>query len=165
MDGAVQDAINEQIRNELYSGYVYLAMSAHFEERNLTGFAHWMRLQAQEELGHGMRLFDYLLDRGGHVVLEGIDQPPTDDWGTSLEIFQHALEHEREVTRMIDALYELARDKRDNATQVALQWFITEQVEEEASADAAVDQLRRAGDNAAALLMLDQKFGARSDAD
>ncbi len=163
MDGAVQDAINEQIRNELYSGYVYLAMSAHFEERNLTGFAHWMRLQAQEELGHGMRLFDYLLDRGGHVVLEGIDQP-SPDWGTPLEIFEHALEHERQVTRMIDELYALARDKRDNATQVALQWFITEQVEEEASAEEAVDQLRMAGDNAAALLMLDQKFGARTDA-
>ncbi|HUG00289.1 MAG TPA: ferritin [Longimicrobiales bacterium] len=164
MDRAVQDAINEQIRNELYSGYVYLAMSAHFEEQNLNGFANWMRLQAQEELAHGMRLFDYLLDRGGRVVLEGIDQPPT-DWGTPLQIFEHALEHERLVTRMIDALYDLAREKQDNATQVALQWFITEQVEEEASADAAVDQLRRAGDNAAALLMLDQKFGARSDAD
>ena len=164
MDRAVQDAINEQIRNELYSGYVYLAMSAHFEEQNLTGFANWMRLQAQEELAHGMRLFDYLLDRGGRVVLEGIDQPPT-DWGTPLQIFEHALEHERRVTGMIDALYDLAREKRDNATQVALQWFITEQVEEEASADAAVDQLRRAGDNAAALLMLDQKFGARSEAE
>jgi ferritin len=164
MDRAVQDAINEQIRNELYSGYVYLAMSAHFEEQNLTGFANWMRLQAQEELAHGMRLFDYLLDRGGRVVLEGIEQPPT-DWGTPLQIFEHALEHERRVTGMIDALYDLAREKRDNATQVALQWFITEQVEEEASADAAVDQLRRAGDNAAALLMLDQKFGARSEAE
>jgi ferritin len=164
MDRAVQDAINEQIRNELYSGYVYLAMSAHFEEQNLTGFANWMRLQAQEELAHGMRLFDYLLDRGGRVVLEGIEQPPT-DWGTPLQIFEHALEHERRVTGMIDALYDLAREKRDNATQVALQWFITEQVEEEASADAAVDQLRRAGDNAAALLMLDQKFGARAEAE
>lgn len=163
MDGAVQDAINEQIKNELYSGYVYLAMSAHFEERNLNGFAHWMRLQAQEELGHAMRLFDYLQDRGGHVVLEAIDQPPT-KWSEPLAIFEHALEHERKVTGMIDDLYGLAREKRDNATQVALQWFITEQVEEEASAEAAVDQLRVAGDNAAALLMLDQKFGARTAA-
>jgi ferritin len=164
MDEALQDAVNEQIRNELYSGYVYLAMAAHFEERALSGFAHWMRLQAREELGHGMRLFDYLLDRGGHVVLEAIDQPPT-EWGTPLEIFRHALEHERKVTGMIDALYDLARDKQDNATQVALQWFITEQVEEEASAEQAVDQLRMAGDNAAALLMLDQKFGARTNAE
>lgn len=163
MDDAVQDAINEQIRNELFSGYVYLAMSAHFEERNLTGFARWMRLQAQEELGHAMRLFDYLLDRGGHVALDAIEQPPT-EWGTPLGIFEHALEHERSVTGMIDALYDLAREKQDNATQVALQWFITEQVEEEASAEAAVDQLRMAGDNAAALLMLDQRFGARTAA-
>lgn len=164
MDGSIQDAINEQIRNELYAGYVYLAMSAHFEEANLSGFAHWMRLQAQEELHHGMRLFDYLLDRGGSVVLEGIDKPPT-DWGSPLSIFEHALEHERSVTKRIDDLYELAEQKHDHATQVALQWFITEQVEEEASAEAAVDQLRMAGDNAAALLMLDQKFGARSDAE
>lgn len=164
MDDAVQDAINEQIRNELFSGYVYLAMSAHFEERNLTGFARWMRLQAQEELGHAMRLFDYLLDRGGHVALDAIEQPPT-EWGTPLGIFEHALEHERSVTGMIDALYDLAREKQDNATQVALQWFITEQVEEEASAEAAVDQLRMAGDNAAALLMLDQRFGARTAAE
>ncbi|HSM36176.1 MAG TPA: ferritin [Longimicrobiales bacterium] len=163
MDEALQEAVNEQIRNELYSGYVYLAMAAHFEEQALSGFAHWMRLQAKEELGHGMRLFDYLLDRGGHVVLEAIDQPPT-EWGTPLEIFRHALEHERKVTGMIDALYDLARDKQDNATQVALQWFITEQVEEEASAEQAVDQLQMAGDNAAALLMLDQKFGARTNA-
>jgi ferritin len=164
MNEALQDAVNEQIRNELYSGYVYLAMAAHFEERALTGFAHWMRLQAREELGHGMRLFDYLLDRGGHVTLEAIDQPPT-EWGTPLEIFSHALEHERQVTGMIDALYDLAREKQDHATQVALQWFITEKVEEEASAEQAVDQLRMAGDNAAALLMLDQKFGARTNAE
>ncbi|MEN8376650.1 MAG: ferritin [Gemmatimonadota bacterium] len=161
MDAAVRDAINDQIRNELYSGYVYLAMAAHFEENNLSGFAHWMRLQAQEELGHGMRLYDYLLDRGGHVTLEAIEQPPV-EWGSPLSIFEHALEHERSVTGMIDALYELAKEKHDHATQVALQWFITEQVEEEASAEDAVAQLRMAGDNAAALLMLDQKFGART---
>lgn len=164
MKSVVRDAINEQIKDELYSGYLYLAMSAHFESENLQGFARWMRLQAQEELGHAMRLFDYLNHRGAPVKLQAIDQPPS-EFGSTLEIYEAALEHEREVTGMINRLYELAVQEKDYPTQQALLWFIEEQVEEEDQASAAVDQLRMAGDNKAALLMLDRQFGARADAD
>ena len=160
MDAEVQDAINEQIKHELHSAYVYLAMSAHFEDQDLSGFAHWMRLQAQEELGHAMRLFDYVLERGGQVELDAIDKPKA-TWGSPVEIFRHALEHEKKVTELIHELYDLAEDKHDHATQVHLQWFITEQVEEEDSAARAVNRLEMAGDNAAAVLMLDESFGTR----
>ncbi len=161
MDTAVQDAINKQIRDELFSGYMYLSMSAHFEDGNLPGFAHWMRLQAQEELEHAMRLFDYMNRRGGRVVLQAVDQPPV-EFGSALSIFEQALEHERFVTGLINKLYELSAEKGDWATQQELQWFIAEQVEEEDSAGRAVDQLRMAADDSAALLMLDQQFAART---
>ena len=161
MDEAVQDAINEQIKNELFSGYMYLSMSAHFENGNLPGFAHWMRLQAQEELEHAMRFFDYVNRRGGRIVLHAVDQPPV-EFGTPLSVFEQALEAERSVTGLIHKLYELAAEKGDWATQQELQWFIAEQVEEEDSAGRAVDQLRMAGDDSAALLMLDQQFAARA---
>jgi ferritin len=160
MDTKVLDAVNEQIRNELYAAYLYLSMSAHFEDANFPGFAAWMRLQAQEELSHAMRLFDYLLRRGSHVELRAIDQPPS-EFGSPAEVFQAALEHERHVTQSIHAIYKLAGEHADFATQQELQWFITEQVEEEDSAETAVEQLRMAGDDSAALLMLDREFGAR----
>ena len=160
MDTAIQKAINKQIGLELYSAYVYLAMSAHFAEQNFDGFASWMRGQASEEQAHAMRLFDYLLERGAHVELGAVGAPPV-EFGTPLQIYQEALGHEQEVTRSIHAIYELAREKKDYATEIMLQWFITEQVEEEASAEAAVEQLRLAGDNASALLMLDRQFGQR----
>jgi ferritin len=160
MDKSIQDAINKQIGLELYSAYVYLAMSAHFAEHNFDGFASWMRSQAQEEQGHAMRLFDYLLDRGAHVDLGAVKAPP-EKFGSPLEIYEEALGHEQEVTRSIHELYALARDKKDFATEIELQWFITEQVEEEATAETAVEQLRLAGDNPSALLMLDHQFGQR----
>ncbi len=161
MDEAVQDAVNEQIKDELFSGYMYLSMTAHFENGNLPGFAHWMRLQAQEELAHAMRLFDYMNRRGGRVVLQAVNQPPV-EFGSALSVFEQALEHERLVTGLIHKLYELAAEKGDWATQQELQWFIAEQVEEEDSAGRAVDQLRMAGDDSVALLMLDQQFAARA---
>jgi ferritin len=160
MNAAVQDAFNEQIKNELFSGYLYLSMSAHFDNENLPGFANWMRLQAQEELAHAMRLFDYVLRRGGQVELQGIDAPPT-EFGTPLSIFESVLEHERAVTGMIHALFELSGKEGDWAAQQELQWFIAEQVEEEDSASTARDQVRMAGDDQAALLMLDQQLGSR----
>ncbi|MFQ5537175.1 MAG: ferritin [Gemmatimonadota bacterium] len=160
MDKEIQDAINEQIRAELYSAYLYLAMSAHFAERNFDGFAQWMRLQAQEEVGHAMRFFDYVLRRGGHVELHTVEAP-TADFGSPADIFAAALEHEKKVTAMIRSIYELARRREDFATEQKLQWFIAEQVEEEESAGRAAEQLKMAGDNMAALLMLDQRFGAR----
>jgi ferritin len=160
MNAAVQDAFNEQIKNELFSGYLYLSMSAHFDNENLPGFANWMRLQAQEELAHAMRLFDYVLRRGGQVELQGIDAPPT-EFGSPLSIFESVLEHERAVTGMIHALFELSGKEGDWAAQQELQWFIAEQVEEEDSASTARDQVRMAGDDQAALLMLDQQLGSR----
>lgn len=164
MDVSVQTALNEQIKHELESAYLYLAMCAHFEAVNFPGFARWMRLQAQEELGHAMRLFDYIHDRGGQVELQALSKPPT-DFGTPASIFEQALEHEKLVTRLIEQLHEKASTQKDYATQVFLHWFITEQVEEEKSASTAVDQLRMADNAPAALLMLDGRFGTRSAAE
>jgi ferritin len=156
----VEDAINEQIKNELYSAYLYLAMSAHFEVANLPGFAHWMRLQSQEEVEHAMKFFDYVNERGGRVVLQVIDQPPV-EFKLPLDIFQQALEHEQKVTGMINNLYALAVKENDYPTQVMLQWFIEEQVEEEKSAGDVVEQLRMIGDHTQGLFMLDRQLGAR----
>src|SRR5437763_14857868 len=125
---SVQDAINEQIKNELYSAYVYLSMSAYCESTNLPGFANWMRMQSREEVGHAMKLFDFILDRGGHVVLEAIEKPPI-EFKSPIDLAERTLEHERRVTGMIERLYELAITENDYATQAQLQWFITEQVE------------------------------------
>lgn len=157
---ALQEAINEQLKNELYSGYLYLSMSAYCEAINLPGFAHWMRLQSQEEVSHAMKFFDYLNDRDSHVVLQAIDQPPT-DFKSPLDIFQRALEHEQKVTAMIHQLYELAVKENDYPTQVELQWFITEQVEEEKTASDIVEQLKMVGDHTPGLLMLDRQLAAR----
>ncbi len=157
---ALQDAVNEQIRNELYSAYLYLAMSAHFDEQSLLGFAKWMRMQAREEVTHAMKLFDYMGDRGGHIALKSIDGPPA-TFDSPLEIFRQALAHEQEVTRMIHDLYALAGRENDYPTQVALQWFVSEQVEEEKTATDIVDQLEMAGDNRGALLLLDREMAGR----
>jgi ferritin len=156
----VQDAINEQINHELFSAYVYLSMSAYFECSNLPGMAAWMRAQAQEEVAHGMKLFDFINDRGGRVILKPIDGPPTEFKGP-LDVFEQSLKHEQKVTGLIHKLYEQANKVNDFATQVALQWFITEQVEEEKSADLIVEQLKMIGNDRPALLILDRELGAR----
>lgn len=156
----LEDAINEQINKELYSAYLYLSMSAYCESVNLPGFANWMRVQAQEELGHAMMLFDHVNDRGGRVVLKAIDQPiPV--WKSPLEMFEQVLKHERKVTGLIDQLYAVAVKENDYATQMQLQWFITEQVEEEKNAGAMVEQLKLIGDQTAPLLMLDKQLSTR----
>ena len=160
LDQDMQNAINTQIRNEYYSSYLYLSMSAYCESRNFPGFASWLRRQSEEELVHAMKLFDYMADRGARVVLESIDQPPS-EFGTLLEVFEEVLEHEREVTGMINSLYDLALSQNDHATSVVLHWFIEEQVEEEKSAEDAVEKLRLAADNGAALMILDADLGSR----
>ncbi|MGH7168345.1 MAG: ferritin [Nitrospiraceae bacterium] len=157
---ALQDAINGQIQHEFYSAYLYLSMSAHFETVHLPGCARWMRLQSQEEASHAMKLFDFVLEREGRVVLQAIEQPPA-KFKSPLNVFQQALEHERKVTGMIHGLYELAAKENDYATQVMLQWFINEQVEEERTANDIVEQLKMIGDQPAALFMLDKDLGAR----
>lgn len=164
MDKAVQAAVNRQIAREFQAGYLYLAMSAHFDQASLLGFASWMRLQAQEELLHAMRLFDFMNQRGATVKLDAVEAPPT-DFGKPLSLFEDALAHEKEVTKLIHELYDLAVDKHDHATQLELQWFITEQVEEENSIGTVVDQLRMAGENEAAVLILDRELGTRSSAE
>ena len=156
----VQDAINEQIKHEFFSSYLYLSMSAHLESAHFSGFARWMRLQSQEEMSHAMKLFDFVQEREGRVVLQAIDQPPA-KFKSPLDVFQQALEHERKVTAMIHKLYDLAGKENDYATQVMLQWFITEQVEEEKTAGEAVEQLKMIGDEVTPLLMLDKQLGAR----
>jgi ferritin len=161
MKPEVLDALNDQIRMELSSGYVYLSMSAQFEADNFDGFARWMRVQASEELAHAMRLFDYVNQRGGRVDLQAVPKPQH-EFGRPLDAFSKALDHERAVTASIHRLYQLAGDHGDIATQRALDWFVTEQVEEEDNAQRAVDLLTRAGDNDAALLFLNSQFGQRA---
>lgn len=160
----VQDAINHQIKSELHSAYVYLAMTAYCEAMNLRGFAHWMRMQSQEELSHAMKLFDYANDRGGRITLQAIDAPPF-DFKSPLEMMEEVLHHERKVTAMINTLYEVAIKEHDYATQVHLQWFLTEQVEEEKNASDVVERLKLVGTQPAGLLLLDRELGARSNAE
>ena len=161
MSPKVEDAINEQIAQEFYASYLYLSMMAYFEAESLGGFAQWMRMQAQEEHGHAMKLVEFLIERGGRLELKAIDKPPA-DFESPLAVMEAALSHEQKVTARINDLYELAVAERDYPAQVMLQWFITEQVEEEASAGAIVDQLQLAGDSGGAMLMLDAKMGGRT---
>ena len=164
MNDDVRQAINEQINREFFASYLYLAMSAHFEAEALEGFAHWMRLQAREEQEHALRLVDYLLARGARVELRAIDAPPA-SFGSPLAIAEQALEHERMVSEQINRIYVLATERGDYATQVHLQWFLSEQVEEESSGETMVERMRMAGDNRAALLLLDRELAARQAED
>ncbi|HLB50510.1 MAG: ferritin [Chloroflexota bacterium] len=156
----VQDAINNQINMEFVSSYIYLSMSAHFEHENLPGFAQWMFAQGEEERLHAMKLFNFINDRGGRVTLQAIPQPPV-EFGSPLEVFQKALEHEQKVSASINNLYGLAAKESDYAAQVMLQWFVNEQVEEEKTATQIVEQLKRIGNDGPALLLLDREMGAR----
>jgi ferritin len=157
---SVEDALNDQIAHEFYAAYLYLSMMAYFESESLSGFGHWMRMQAREEVEHAMRLLDFVMDRGGKVELKALDRPAS-DFDSPLAVMGAALAHEQKVTGMINRLYELAKDEQDYPTQVLLQWFITEQVEEEASAGGIVDRLKIAGDSPSALLVLDGELAER----
>lgn len=157
----LQAALNDQITNEFHAAYLYLSMAGYFQAANLTGFAHWMTLQREEEVAHGMKIFDFVHDRGGRVALQALPAPPP-DFESPLDVMQQALAHERAVTASINELYELAVKERDYPTQALLQWFIIEQVEEENSAQTIVEQLAMIGSDRAALLILDREFGARS---
>lgn len=157
---SMQDALNEQINKELYSSYLYLSMAAYFEAKNLPGFAKWLHLQADEEREHAMKFYTFLVDRGGRVDLKAIAAPET-DWKTSLDVFKQVYEHEQKVTASIDALYELASKEKDYPSQVMLQWFINEQVEEEKNASGIVQQLELIDAHGTAVLMLDHQLGKR----
>lgn len=156
----MEDALNQQINAELYSSYLYLSMAAHFHSVNLPGIANWMEVQAKEENGHGMKLYGYVHDRLGRVALKAIAAPET-EWASPLAAFQAVAEHEQKVTGMINKLVEQARDEKDYATDSMLTWFVSEQVEEEASADAIVQQLKMIKDSGSGLLMLDKALAKR----
>jgi len=158
----MQDALNEQINKEFFSSYLYLSMAAYFEDKNLTGFAHWMQLQADEEREHAMKFYKYILDSGGRVQLKAIDAPAT-EWKSNLEVAEQVAEHEAKVTASIHHLYELALNEKDYAAQVMLQWFITEQVEEEKNATELVAKLRLIEERGTAVLMLDHRLSKRGD--
>jgi len=158
----LQDAINEQVKNELYSGYMYLAMAAYCEGNNFPGAAKWMRMQSGEEQEHAMKLYDYVFDRGGRVTLQAIAQPPA-DYKSLLDIFEQAYSHEQKVTGMINNLYAAAAKENDYATMSMLKWFIDEQVEEERNASQVVEMLKLAGNHIPAVMMLDGRLGARAE--
>jgi ferritin len=156
----VRESFNKQITAELYSSYLYLSMAAYFESMNLPGFANWMKCQAQEELVHTMKFFTFINDRSGKVELTAIDGPPV-SWKTPLAVFEDAYKHEVKVTSLINNLVDIALAERDHAAAAFLQWFVTEQVEEEASADGVVQQLRLAGADGSGLFMLDRELATR----
>ena len=156
----VQQAINDQINEELYSSYLYLALAAHYEAMNLKGFGTWLQAQAQEEISHAMKFYSFLIERGGTVSLQAIQQPPTKFPGADTA-FRLAYDHERHITGRINALYELAKAQKDYAFEQFLHWFIDEQVEEEANTLEIAEILDRIGSHEQAIFMLDAKLGAR----
>jgi ferritin len=158
----MQDTLNAQIKEELFSSYIYLSMAAYCEANNLPGFAHWMRVQSQEELEHAMKFYGYVNDRGGHVKLQAIDQPPV-DFQSPTDIFEQTLEHEQYITGKIHDLYALAVEEKDYASQILLQWFVEEQVEEEKNASEILTTLKMIGDKGQGLIMLDRQLAQRGD--
>ena len=157
----IQDAMNDQVQREIASAYLYLSMASYFSELNLNGFAHWMRLQADEEYEHAMKFYDFILDRGGRVYLKAIAAPGT-EWKSNLEVAEEVAAHEAKVSASIHDLYELALKEKDYAAQVMLQWFITEQVEEEKNAADLVAKLKLIEERGTAVLMLDHRLSKRS---
>ena len=156
----MQAAFNKQINAELHSAYVCLSMVAYFEDANLPGFASWMRIQSQEEVEHAMRFFDFVNERMGRVVLEPIAAVPT-EWESPLAVFEDAFAHEQKISGMINDLMDLALAKKDHAARSFLNWFVDEQVEEEANADGVVQRLKMVGDSGHALYMLDREMANR----
>ena len=157
---AIQELMNEQINKELFSSYLYLSMAAYFEAKNLPGFANWMRIQSDEERGHAMKFYNFILERGGEVTLKAIDAPKT-SWSSTLEVGEEVAAHEAKVTAFIYALYELAQKEKDYPAQMMLQWFITEQVEEEKNAAEIVANLKLIEERSTAILMMDHRLAKR----
>ena len=153
-------AFNKQINAEMYSAYLYLSMEAYFQSINLTGFANWMRVQTQEEMMHAMKFYDFVFERGGKVELEAIDKPPL-SWDSPLAAMKEVLKHEQHVTALINDLVDLAIKEKDHASNIFLQWFVTEQVEEEASADAVIQRLKLVKADGSGLFMIDTELGQR----
>ncbi|MCK5065388.1 MAG: ferritin [Candidatus Fermentibacteraceae bacterium] len=156
----IEKAINSQINAELYSSYLYVSMGMYFESEDMSGAAKWMNAQAQEELVHAEKFMNYVNERGGRVVLEAIEKPPV-EWESGLATFEAALDHERKVSSLINELVFLARSENDYMTDNFLQWFVSEQVEEEASVGEVVRKMRLAGESGGGRFMIDKELGLR----
>lgn len=156
----LNDALNGQINAELYSSYLYLSMSAWFAGKSLSGFANWMRVQAQEELFHATKMFDYVNERGGTVVLAAIDKPEN-TWESPLVVMEQVARHEEHVTQLINDLINCALEERDHASNIFLQWYITEQVEEEANVGETLNKLKMVGKDSAGMFAMDLEMGKR----
>jgi len=157
---AMQDAMNEQINKEVFSSYLYLSMAAYFEDKSLPGFANWMRIQSDEEREHAMKFYDFILERGGKVQLKAVDAPKT-EWNSTMEVVEEVAAHEANVTASINSLYELSMKEKDYPAQIMLQWFITEQVEEERNAAEIVASLKMIEARETAVLQLDHRLSKR----
>ncbi|MCP3888083.1 MAG: ferritin [Desulfobulbaceae bacterium] len=153
-------ALNEQVNAELFSSYLYLGMSAWFSEKSLNGFASWMRVQAQEEMSHAMKIYNFILERGGNIQLTTIEKPES-EWGSPLEVVQEVANHEAKVTGLVNDLVDVALEQRDHATNIFLQWFVTEQVEEEASVGDVLERAKMIGDDSAGMFALDMEMAKR----
>jgi ferritin len=156
----IETAINKQINAELYSAYLYLSMESYFHSKNLRGFANWMRTQALEEFTHADRLYKHVIDRGGRVIMDAIAKPPS-EWKSPSEVFDNSYKHEQAVTKLIHNLMELAESEKDHAAKSMLQWFVDEQVEEEASADEIVQKIKMMKGMEGGLFMLDKELAQR----
>jgi len=156
----IEEALNGQVNAELYSAYLYLSMESYFKSLDLNGFANWMRVQTQEEMVHAMKIYDFINGRGGRILLKAIEGPPT-QWDSPRAVFEAAYTHEQKVTGLINGLVDLAIKEKDHATHTFLQWFVNEQVEEEASADTVVQQLKMMENAPGGLFMLDRELAQR----
>lgn len=161
LDKKMERALNDQINAELYSAYLYLSMAAFFSAINLKGFATWMRVQSMEEQAHAKKFYDFIIERGGRVILTAIEAPPV-EWESPLETFENVLEHEKVVTGRINDLVNLAQELKDHASNSFLQWFIDEQVEEESSADEIIQSLKLNKDNTGGLFLIDKELSQRT---
>lgn len=153
-------ALNDQVNAELFSSYLYLSMSAWFSERSLAGFASWMRVQAQEELTHGMKIYDYILERGGSVQLTAIEQPES-VWKSAVDVLEEVAKHEAKVTGLINDLVDVALGEKDHAANIFLQWFVAEQVEEEASVGEVFERTKMIDGNSGGMFAMDMELGKR----
>lgn len=157
----MEDAFNSQVAAEFYSAHLYLSMASYLDSIDLPGFANWMRIQYQEEVTHGEKIFDYVIERDGRAILKGFEAPP-EEWKSVLEVFEEAYKHEQKVTSLIHGLVDIALAEKDHASQVFLQWFVNEQVEEEASVKAIVQQLKLLGESKGGLFQIDRELGRRA---
>lgn len=161
MNQRVEKALNEQVNAELYSAYLYLSMAAYCESQNFSGFANWMKVQAQEELFHATKMFDYIHERGGKALLTAIEGPKT-NWQNITAVFEEVYAHEQKVTALIHNLVGIAREEKDYATEQFLQWYVSEQVEEEDSASTLLEEIKMVGDKGNGIFMLNREAGSRS---